>query len=176
MLVVYVAGPFRAPTAWGIAENVRAAERVGLAVARAGAMPLIPHANTGNFHGEGDDQLWLDGTMELLRRCDAVVLVPGWQRSSGTKAEVAEAERLGLPVFDLGQYRDENLDHYEDAPNECFNDGLREFFATKLAQWSRHVGERTRAVAGLARSASGIRLDITNLQGEETTATFKIRA
>jgi len=26
MKIVYVAGPFRAPTSWGIAENIRAAE------------------------------------------------------------------------------------------------------------------------------------------------------
>ncbi len=100
MIIAYVAGRFRAPTAWGIAENVRAAERVGLKVAEEGGMPLIPHANTANFHGEGDDQLWLDGTMELLRRCDAVVLVPGHEASSGTRAEIAEANRLGIPVFD----------------------------------------------------------------------------
>ncbi len=97
--VIYIAGPFRAPTAWGIAENVRAAERVGLEVARAGGMPLIPHANTAHFHGEGADELWLEGTLELLRRCDAMVLVDGYERSSGTKAEIKEAERLGIPIL-----------------------------------------------------------------------------
>ena len=98
--VCYVAGRFRAPTAWGIAENVRSAERVGLMVANEGGMPLIPHANTSNFHGTCTDGFWLDGTMELLRRCDAVVLVPGHEASSGTRAEIAEANRIGIPVFD----------------------------------------------------------------------------
>jgi hypothetical protein len=101
MKIVYVAGPFRAPTAWQIAENIRHAERYGLEVATRGAMPLIPHANTAHFHGIGADQFWLDGTMALLRRCDAILLVPGWQRSSGTRAELEEAKRLALPVFDL---------------------------------------------------------------------------
>jgi hypothetical protein len=49
--------------------------------------------------GVATDEVFLEGTMELLRRCDAVVLVPNWRDSAGAQAEVAEAERLGLPVF-----------------------------------------------------------------------------
>lgn len=102
MKVIYIAGAFRAPTAWGIAQNVRAAEAAGLDVARLGAMPLIPHANTAHFHGELSDEFWLAGTLELLSRCDAV-FVFNWtahaERSVGTRGEIAEAAQLGLPVF-----------------------------------------------------------------------------
>jgi hypothetical protein len=99
--VVYIAGPFRAPTAWGIAENVRAAERFGLEVARLGAMPLIPHANTAHFHGEGDDQVWIEGTLELMRRCDAAVFIPGWPRSKGSQGEWDECSLRRIPKLDL---------------------------------------------------------------------------
>jgi hypothetical protein len=101
MKLVYVAGPFRATTAWGIAENVRSAERVGLEVARAGSMPLIPHANTAHFHGECTDDFWIEGTLELLRRCDAAVFLPGWHHSTGSRGEWAECVRLGMPRLDL---------------------------------------------------------------------------
>ena len=97
MKVIYVAGPFRGKTAWDVECNIRRAEELALAVSRVGAMPMCPHTNTRFFNGEG--QFWLDGTMELLRRCDAVVLTHDWERSSGARAEVAEAERIGLPVF-----------------------------------------------------------------------------
>jgi hypothetical protein len=99
MIVVYIAGPFRARSAWGIAENVRAAERLGLEVARIGMMPLIPHSNTAHFHGELPDRFFLDGTLELMRRCDAVLVLPAWEMSSGARDEVDEAERIGIPVF-----------------------------------------------------------------------------
>jgi hypothetical protein len=99
MKLVYVAGPFRGPTAWDIEQNIRRAEEVGMDVAKAGAMPVIPHANTRFFHGTLTDAFWLEGTLEMLRRCDAVVMVPGWGESRGSIAEKAEAERLGLPVF-----------------------------------------------------------------------------
>jgi hypothetical protein len=49
--------------------------------------------------GAAPDEVWLEGDLELMRRCDAVLLVPGWKQSSGTVAEVTEARRMGLPVF-----------------------------------------------------------------------------
>jgi len=99
--VVYVAGAFRGQTAWDIQRNVRAAEAAGLEVAELGAMPLIPHKNTENFHGLLTDRFWLEGTLELMRRCDAVYVfsLRDLERSEGTKGEVALARELGIPVF-----------------------------------------------------------------------------
>lgn len=34
-----------------------------------------------------------------MRRCDAVVLVDGWQYSSGAHAEIKEARKMGLKVY-----------------------------------------------------------------------------
>jgi hypothetical protein len=99
MRVVYIAGKFRGPHAWAIECNIRAAENTGMMVAELGAMPLIPHANTRFFHGALPDAFWLEGTLELLRRCDAVFTVSNWAGSKGARAEVDEAARLGLPVF-----------------------------------------------------------------------------
>ena len=100
MKVVYIAGKFRGTNAWEVHQNVQEALKVGFEVAALGAMPLIPHSNTQPFDGTLQDQFWLDGTLELLRRCDAVMTVPNWVRSKGAKAEVDEAkDELGIPVF-----------------------------------------------------------------------------
>ena len=99
MKIVYVAGPFRGATRWEVVQNVRRAELVALGVAMAGAMPLCPHTNTANFDGLITSRFWLDGTMEMLRRCDAVILVEGWRDSAGTCAEIQEAHQLKIPVF-----------------------------------------------------------------------------
>jgi len=103
MRVVYIAGPFRGRTRWDVMQNVRRAEEVALEVAQLGAMPLCPHTNTANFDGLITSQFWIDGTLELMRRCDAVVLVAGWRESEGTCGEVREAHRLKLPVFPDGE-------------------------------------------------------------------------
>ena len=99
MKVVYIAGPYRAATAWQIEQNIRRAEAVALNVARLGAMPLCPHALTRHYHGELTDRFWLDGTAELLRRCDAVMFVDGWEDSEGSRAELDIAIQMKIPTF-----------------------------------------------------------------------------
>lgn len=102
MFTVYVAGPYRAPTREGIQLNIQSATQVGRLACLKGWSPVVPHANTAlldTITPELGDQFWIDATMELMRRCDAVVLCPGWQRSEGVKGELEEADKLGIPIF-----------------------------------------------------------------------------
>jgi len=100
MKTVYVAGPFRADSAWGIEENIRWAEQYGLKIAKMGAAPVIPHTMYRFYTGALPDQFWLDATLEVMRHCDAVFMCAGWGQSSGSRGEKAEAERLKMPVFE----------------------------------------------------------------------------
>lgn len=99
MKVIYIAGPYRADTERGIVENIRKAEAVAIEVWKAGYVALCPHMNTRLFGGILPDEVWLKGAFELMQRCDAVVFVPGWEKSEGTLAEYDEAQRLNMPVF-----------------------------------------------------------------------------
>lgn len=99
MKVIYVAGPFRASDAWQIKCNVHRAESAANEIAALGAMPLTPHSIGANFHGTHSDHFWLEGTLELLRRCDAVLVLPDFEKSSGTRGELREADRLQIPIY-----------------------------------------------------------------------------
>jgi len=110
--VIYVAGPFRAvnpdgsPDMFRVHQNVIRAMALGLEVWLRGAVALVPHANTWCYTGASGlaDQVWLDGDLELVRRCDAVLLTPDWVKSHGAYQEQAVAHSLNLPVFyTLGQ-------------------------------------------------------------------------
>ncbi len=101
MKVLYVAGPFRASTAWGVHLNVTEAERWAFWVARLGAVPMCPHAMYRNYDGTKTGQFWLDATMELLKRCDAMAMIPGWQDSDGSCREYAHAREEAMPIFYL---------------------------------------------------------------------------
>ena len=97
--VVYIAGPYRGPRAIDIEHNACRARLVAASVVAAGGIPLVPHANSLHFDDLAPAEWWLEATLEMLRRCDAVVVLPGWKHSEGTKGEIAEAERLGMPVY-----------------------------------------------------------------------------
>lgn len=100
MKLVYVAGPYRAPTGWEVECNIQRARKLGAEVARRGAYPVIPHSNTSHFDGLASDDFWLGGTLELMRRCDAVLFAPDWGSSRGSRLERDEAVRRGMPCFD----------------------------------------------------------------------------
>ena len=99
MKVVYLAGPFRAANSWDMEQNIRRAETLALEVWRAGMACICPHANTRFYQGAAPDEVWLNGDLELVRRCDAMLLTPDWIRSTGASAEKAFAEQNGIPVF-----------------------------------------------------------------------------
>lgn len=97
--LIYIAGPFRGPTPYAVRKNIEAARDIGLTVAYHGGYPIIPHTMTGDFDKQLTDEFWLEGTMEMLRRCDAILLGHRWNLSTGARAERDEAERLKLPIF-----------------------------------------------------------------------------
>lgn len=75
---------------------------VALEYWRKGYAVICPHKNTALFDGaEGTtDDTWLEGDLEILGRCDVVVALPGWKGSMGARAEVVEARRQGIPVWE----------------------------------------------------------------------------
>lgn len=100
MKLVYVAGPYRAKTVWGVEQNILAAQQVTAQIlAIDGLHPVCPHLNTRQMEGITSDEQVLEGTLEMLRRCDAVIIDGRWESSAGTRGEVAEALRLGLPIL-----------------------------------------------------------------------------
>lgn len=100
--VIYVAGPYRARTRWEIEKNIRRAEEFGFRLAEEfGVVPLIPHTMYRNFDGELTDEFWLDATLELLERCDAIYMCIGWDTSFGSIDEHKRAQELNIPIFDF---------------------------------------------------------------------------
>lgn len=98
-IVVYIAGPYRAGNAWEIQRNIMAAKEAALSVLQGGWVAICPHANTANMDGAAPDDVFLAAGLELLRRSDAVLVVNDWSESQGTRREILEANRYGIPVY-----------------------------------------------------------------------------
>jgi|GEM_PF-1835611 len=97
--VIYLAGPYRADTAWQVHQNIQRAERVAARMLTNGLVPLCPHKNTAYMDGVVSDDTIIDGCLALVTRCDALFLMEGWQESEGALKEKEHAEKHGLPVF-----------------------------------------------------------------------------
>jgi len=95
MKLIYICGPYRSDSPWKKELNVRKAEELAVLVAMNGMMPVCPHSNTRPyFEGIQDDKFWLEGTLELLKRCDGIALIDGWKNSEGSRNEYSEALKI----------------------------------------------------------------------------------
>lgn len=102
----FISGPFRGASHWDIAENVRRAEALALAAWRSRLFSWVycPHANTAHFQDAAPDEVWLKGHLEAMRAIHreggVVLVVRDWGRSSGTRTELEEAFKIGMPAFE----------------------------------------------------------------------------
>ena len=99
--VVYVAGPYRNKTEEGKRENIWHAIRVAVRLWELGFFVVCPHTNTANFefYSSLPDERWLEGDLEILKRCDCVMMLKGWEESKGAMEEHKLAQRLNLEIF-----------------------------------------------------------------------------
>jgi hypothetical protein len=101
MKVIYIAGPYRSKSEYGVYENIHVAGLYAIQVWKLGGVAICPHKNTAFFGGvdEIPDSAWLDGDLEILSRCDAVYVTYNWIESSGARAEVEFAKAHNIPVL-----------------------------------------------------------------------------
>ena len=101
MKVAYISGPYRSETINGIYENIQNARKAALEYWQKGYAVICPHMNSALMDGACEDYVWLDGDLELLRRCDIIVMLKEWKCSAGAIAEFNEAGKHGLEIHYL---------------------------------------------------------------------------
>jgi hypothetical protein len=106
MKLVYLAAPYSGPDLQTIGNNVNRARKYALQLAERRIAFISPTNMTAHFElllGRLRDpgyEWWLEMTIELLKRSDAVLAIPGWQESNGARREVQYAREHGMPVFE----------------------------------------------------------------------------
>jgi nucleoside 2-deoxyribosyltransferase len=100
---IYVAGPYSADNVIDVLKNIGKGKHFSAQVFKMGMAPFCPWAD--DIYCQilwGEDlsvKQFQKASMAWVEVCDAMLLVPGWENSKGTKAEIKHANKLGIPVF-----------------------------------------------------------------------------
>ena len=101
---IYIAGAYSADNVITILDNIREGMRRATKVLLLGYAPFCPWLD---FHfqlmlQEGEILTVEDYyrySIAWLKVSDAMLLVPGWQSSKGTKTEMEKADKMGIPIY-----------------------------------------------------------------------------
>lgn len=102
MKVIYISGPYRGATPFDVHRNILKAAEISIKVWEIGAVALCPHLNTYLFEFYAkhiDNNTWINGDIELVKRCNAVLAIDGWEYSEGSQQEIDVAFEHRIPIF-----------------------------------------------------------------------------
>lgn len=98
--VIYISGKYRSHLGMnGVHENIQLARKYAIKYWKLGFAVICPHMNTAFLDGVDTDLMFLDGDIEILRRCDTIVMIPNWEDSGGAMAELAVAKEMGMEII-----------------------------------------------------------------------------
>jgi len=98
MKLIYVSGKYRDNSSIGVIENIFHATEASYRLWGKGWAVICPHMNTAHFR-DLPHKLIMPGDFEMVRRCDALYMLKGWQESKGAVAEHKLALSLGLEIL-----------------------------------------------------------------------------
>jgi hypothetical protein len=101
MKVIYVSGPYSAPTPKEVMGNVHNAARVAAECMVHGWSVLCPHCNSHCVarYIEQSHADWVLMDLALLEKSDAVLMMRGWEKSKGARTEHSYALSKNIKVF-----------------------------------------------------------------------------
>jgi len=99
---IYIAGPYENDDQKEKRLNTIRAAEAAATLYRKGWAPFCPHMMTYDFEVQFPDikrEVYLETDLEWLKYCDAILMLLGWQRSEGARAELRQADILGLDRY-----------------------------------------------------------------------------
>ena len=97
-MIAYIAGPYRAKTKLGIIRNILKARKVAKEFWSKGYAVICPHMNSALMN-HLPEKVFMKGDFEILKKCDVLVVMKGWQKSEGTKREIDFAKKQGITII-----------------------------------------------------------------------------
>jgi len=143
---VYIAGALNSDAA-GYIQNMHRMVDSDLTLRRCGFITFNPCLDflVGLQSGEMNYEDYTPTGLAWLEKSDCVYLVPGWESSKGTAAEIKHAEELGIPVMknfadllrfdgDMKRKYEEECKRIDAALEKEFNDEMHSMIEYEFAR------------------------------------------
>src|SRR6188768_488406 len=100
MMLLYLSGPLSDNKNGPQAEHVAKAAEAFIDLTKEGIVCFCPHLSA--YAPKADDvayDQWITADLAILGRCDAVLMLEGWEESKGARIEYERAKALGKPII-----------------------------------------------------------------------------
>lgn len=109
MKILYIAGPYNGQDQLSIESNIQRARDVQIDLANIGIPAFCPHSHSANYHLResgctADEPFWISFYLEMVKRCDGLFALTGWDKSKGSTAEIQLAIRKSKKIFLQGTH------------------------------------------------------------------------
>lgn len=101
-MLIYTAGPYSQTAGVGtVEENIQKATDIAAELWNMGYTVLCPHMNSAGLEKLTtlSNKDFVDRDLEMVERCDAIVMIPGWESSLGAVRELEHARQNDLVVW-----------------------------------------------------------------------------
>ena len=103
MTLCYVSGPYTENSTNNKTqeENIAQARQISCRLWENGFSVIVPHENTSYFENDCNITYnqYMEGDLDMLSRCDYIVMTPDWESSKGAIIEKMYADTLRIPVY-----------------------------------------------------------------------------
>ncbi len=103
MIRVYIAGCYSADNVLDVLKNIGRGEEMGAKLFSLGYAPFVPWHDKDFILRRPDDELtvkeFYNYSLAWLEVSDCMLVLPGYESSKGTFAEIVFAKERGIPVF-----------------------------------------------------------------------------
>ena len=100
MKKIYVAGKYSADNVIDVLHNIREGIKISAKLIKMGYSPFCPWLDHQfSFYEDISVEEYYKYSIDFLKVCDAMLVLPHSENSKGTQKEIIIAENMGMPIY-----------------------------------------------------------------------------